>query len=116
MICKREKSMTKMLHMQHFWKKHPLRKEWPFGGGQSKKKLTKFFEAARHIHKKYRMQKIWSKSVISALWSAESNLQRHIEGSHRALYFQSRSQRNIEQQCTSWIPNPLLMDLLLYLV
>ena len=47
------------------------------------------------------MQKIWSKSVISALWSAESNLQRHIEGSHRALYFQSRSQRNIVQQCTT---------------
>ena len=46
------------------------------------------------------MQKIWSKPVISALWSAESNLQRHIEGSHRALYFQSRSQRNIVQQCT----------------
>ena len=47
------------------------------------------------------MQKIWFKSVISALWSSESNLQRHIEGSHRALYFQSRSQRNIEQQCTT---------------
>ena len=47
------------------------------------------------------MQKIWSKPVIWALWSAESNLQRHIEGSHRALYFQSRSQRNIAQQCTS---------------
>ena len=53
------------------------------------------------------MQKIWSKSVISALWSAESNLQRHIEGSHRAQYFQSRSQRNIVQQCTrfGYIPN-----------
>ena len=46
------------------------------------------------------MQKVWSKSVIPALGSGESNLQRHIEDSHRALYFQSRSQRNIVQQCT----------------
>ena len=84
-----------------FLEKHPLRIERPFWGGQSKQKWTKILEGARHIHKKYRMQKIWSKSVISALWSAESNLQRHIEGSHRALYFQSRSQRNIEQQCTN---------------
>ena len=94
-----------MLCAQHFWKKHPLRIERPFWGGQSKKKWTKILEGARHIHKKYRMQKIWSKPVIWALWSAESNLQRHIEGSHRALYFQSRSQRNIEQQCTRWPPN-----------
>ena len=71
--------MTKKLHVQHFWKKHPLRKEWHFGGGQSKKKLTKNFEAARHIHKKkYRVQKIWSKSVISALGSGQSNLQRPV--------------------------------------
>ena len=29
--------MPKMLYVQHFWKKHPLRKEQPFSGGQSKK-------------------------------------------------------------------------------
>ena len=65
--------------------KHPLRKERPFWGGQSKKKWTKILEGARHIHKKYRMQKIWSKSVISALWSAESNLQRPMWGRHHQL-------------------------------
>ena len=55
-----------------------------------------------HIHIHYHMQNIWSKSVIPALGSAESNLQRHIEGSHHELYFQSRSQRNIvQQQCTN---------------
>ena len=82
--------MPEMPYVRHFWRSTQFGKNNHFEGVRVKK----------IIHKKYHMQKIWSKSVISALWSAESNLQRHIEGSHRALYFQSRSQRNIEQQCT----------------
>ena len=89
-----------MLYIQHFWWSTHFETNNLFEGVRVKK-LTNFFEAARHIHKKYQMQKKWSKSVIPAIGSAKSNLQRHIEGSHRALYFQSRSQRNIEQQCTT---------------
>ena len=64
-----------MLYIQHFWWSTHFETNNLFEGVRVKK-LTIFFEAARHIHKKYRMQKIWSKLVISALWSAESNLQR----------------------------------------
>ena len=83
--------MPEMPYVRHFWRSTQFGKNNHFEGVRVKK----------IIHKKYHMQKIWSKSVISALWSAESNLQRHIEGSHRALYFQSRSQRKIVQQCTT---------------
>ena len=49
------------------------------------KKWTTFFATARHIHKKYHMQKIWSKSVIPALGSGQSNLQRPVWGRHHQL-------------------------------
>ena len=49
-------------------------------GGVKPKKLCKFFLWLYHVHKKYILQKNWSKTAIPALSSGPSNLPEPIYG------------------------------------
>ena len=53
--------------------------------GKTEKNLSNFFWRLANTYKKYILQKNWVKTVIPALSSGRSNLQRPIWGCHRQL-------------------------------
>ena len=63
----------------------PLRKKTALSGGKTEKNLSQFFLRLANTYKKYILQKNWVKTVIPALSSGRSNLQRPIWGCHRQL-------------------------------
>ena len=63
----------------------PLRKKTALSEGKTEKNLSKFFWRLANTYKKYILQKNWVKTVIPALSSGRSNLQRPIWGCHRQL-------------------------------
>ena len=69
----------------------PLTKKTALSGGKTEKNLSNFYLRLRDIHRKYILQKKWVKTVIPALSSGRSNLQRPIWGCHRQLDDQYRN-------------------------
>ena len=65
--------------------RNPLRKKTVLSGGKTEKNLSQFFLRLANTYKKYILQKKWVKTVIPALSSGRSNLQRPIWGCHRQL-------------------------------
>ena len=65
--------------------RNPLRKKTVLSGGKTEKNLSQFFLRLANTYKKYILQKNWVKTVIPALSSGRSNLQRPIWGCHRQL-------------------------------
>ena len=63
----------------------PPTKKTALSGGKTEKNLSKFFWRLANTYKKYIFQKNWVKTVIPALSSGRSNLQRPIWGCHRQL-------------------------------
>ena len=63
----------------------PHRKKTALSGGKTEKNLSQFFLRLANTYKKYILQKNWVKTVIPALSSGRSNLQRPIWGCHRQL-------------------------------
>ena len=63
----------------------PLRKKTALSRGKTEKNLSQFFLRLANTYKKYILQKNWVKTVIPALSSGRSNLQRPIWGCHRQL-------------------------------
>ena len=63
----------------------PLRKKTALSEGKTEKNLSQFFLRLANTYKKYILQKNWVKTVIPALSSGRSNLQRPIWGCHRQL-------------------------------
>ena len=63
----------------------PYEKKTALSEGKTEKNLSKFFWRLANTYKKYILQKNWVKTVIPALSSGRSNLQRPIWGCHRQL-------------------------------
>ena len=63
----------------------PLRKKTALSEGKTEKNLSIFFWRLANTYEKYILQKNWVKTVIPALSSGRSNLQRPIWGCHRQL-------------------------------
>ena len=80
----------------------PLRKKTALSGGKTEKNLSQFFLRLANTYKKYILQKNWVKTVIPALSSGRSNLQRPIWGCHRQL----DDRDHLVGQLTNSLPPP----------
>ena len=89
MLC-RTLSEMRLLCWQHRnsdkpWSQGPPKKKTVLSGRKTAKNLSQFFWRLANTYQKYILQKNWVKTVIPALSSGRSNLQRPIWGCHRQL-------------------------------